>query len=292
MRTIDECHKNDIWIAIVTQSSTGISLAKSGKIDGVDNCSSANPIKPFEKQIFFKFIEFLPEEMSIFVQSQPFITALLFIWYIWQLTLLSLECRKKNTFSVRRSEWKIALWKSFIRIQFTERKSNKISNMLVQALVRPLVNNICKVPSRSTSAIIGKRTNNVSVAVSIKVPSKSIGLFSHCCFARAFSISLPISSILEINSFCAFYSSIYSKCLQIGWTIFDYSVLIFSSNYVTTKCRLNLKPTTSVDSQLTKQYFFIYFQERAVLGGLMISSMLFIPGWVLLHLEEYKAPKD
>lgn len=38
--------------------------------------------------------------------------------------------------------------------------------MLVKALARPLVNTITKVPSRSTSAIVGRRTNNVSVTVS------------------------------------------------------------------------------------------------------------------------------
>lgn len=38
--------------------------------------------------------------------------------------------------------------------------------MLFKALARPLVNTITKVPSRSTSAIVGRRTNNVSVAVS------------------------------------------------------------------------------------------------------------------------------
>lgn len=37
--------------------------------------------------------------------------------------------------------------------------------MLVKALARPLINNIYKVPTRSTSAIVGKRTNNVSVTV-------------------------------------------------------------------------------------------------------------------------------
>lgn len=56
--------------------------------------------------------------------------------------------------------------------------------MLVKALARPLVNNLCKVPSRSTSAIVGARTNNVSVAVSIKVSKKSIGLFSYCYCVR------------------------------------------------------------------------------------------------------------
>lgn len=52
--------------------------------------------------------------------------------------------------------------------------------MLVKALARPLINNICKVPSRSTSAIVGRRTNNVSVMVRKHQHPASIRDFPNC----------------------------------------------------------------------------------------------------------------
>lgn len=53
--------------------------------------------------------------------------------------------------------------------------------MLVKSLARPLFNTIIKVPSRNTSAIVGRRTNHVSVAVSPQLHTKSISFSSFCC---------------------------------------------------------------------------------------------------------------
>lgn len=39
--------------------------------------------------------------------------------------------------------------------------------MLVKALVRPVVNNVCKIPSRSTSAVVGAKSRHVPIGVSI-----------------------------------------------------------------------------------------------------------------------------
>lgn len=39
--------------------------------------------------------------------------------------------------------------------------------MLLKALVRPVANNVCKIPSRSTSAVVGARSRHVSNGVSI-----------------------------------------------------------------------------------------------------------------------------
>lgn len=34
---------------------------------------------------------------------------------------------------------------------------------------------------------------------------------------------------------------------------------------------------------------FLLFQEKALLGGIMLGSMLIIPAWVLLNLKNYKS---
>lgn len=39
--------------------------------------------------------------------------------------------------------------------------------MLLNALVRPVANNLCKIPSRSTSAVVGAKSRHVPIAVSI-----------------------------------------------------------------------------------------------------------------------------
>lgn len=39
--------------------------------------------------------------------------------------------------------------------------------MLLKALVRPVVNNVCKIPSRSTSAVVGAKSRHVPIGVSI-----------------------------------------------------------------------------------------------------------------------------
>lgn len=70
--------------------------------------------------------------------------------------------------------------------------------MLVKALARPLINNICKVPSRSTSAIIGRRTNNVSVLVREHQHIFEIRDFSNCYFCWNQTIPSPPKRRLNI----------------------------------------------------------------------------------------------
>lgn len=168
MRTINECHKNDIWTGIVTVQFLIALIApkiRNGEPNRIQRDASSNL---FNYAIIGNVVSF----HSILEKETSFREIVTFrrnpaqsIGTIDSYPSVKTKWRKKNTFSVDANRVRDHTLE-ILYLTIWSRGREISSNMLVKALARPLINNICKVPSRSTSAIVGVRTNHVSVMVS------------------------------------------------------------------------------------------------------------------------------